>query len=248
MPSTKYQDLQSPESLADDIESTGNVEQSNFPSPPDPKTWRAKLKKVLLVAVVIWGTFSILWNAWEFVHVKLEDRSCRCGNSIHEALKNKCVYDPLQLAWLPPHCRDDEITDAFRHAAPAMFNYTWPYYAVHDKNSRILTEEEVGQFAETGQVYYAVHAHHLAHCIFNWMKEVRVPKTKITIPKRVRGLGHAAHCSTVIMINDTLDALNSVSSVTLNADVHTEQSKKFHATAVEHGVTHHLGALVEDDA
>ncbi|GIZ49845.1 hypothetical protein CKM354_001286400 [Cercospora kikuchii] len=198
------------------------------------KHWKNWLVKVALCALAVWGSVNIIWHLWDALRARPQDLSCTCGNSIAEAKKNHCRYDPLQLGWAPPHCRDDEVTDAFRHAAPAIFGHRWPYYERQDANSPMIEEHDVARFADTGQVYYTVHAHHLAHCMYIWMKQARVPQSGIVMPKRFGGDGHAEHCAGVAMINSTLDALVSVSSVSLDLDAHSEQSKKFHTLKTLH--------------
>ncbi|PPJ53016.1 hypothetical protein CBER1_11268 [Cercospora berteroae] len=211
-----------------------NAEVDTYDHPPaarygKDKHWKSRLVKVTLCALAVWGSVNIIWSLGDALRTHPRELSCRCGNSIAEAKKNHCRYDPLQLGWAPPHCRDDEVTDAFRRAAPAIFGHGWPYYERQDANSPILEEHDVASFADTGQVYYTVHAHHLAHCMYIWMKEARVPESGIVMPKRFSGDGHAEHCASVAMINSTLDALVSVSSVSLDLDAHSEQSRKFHA-------------------
>lgn len=198
--------------------------------------WKGRFAKMILTLLAIWGMVNILWHLWDTVRTitHRQGLSCRCGDSIAEAKKNGCVYDPLQLGWAPPHCRDDQATNAFRHAAPAMFGHRWPYYAKQDANSPLLQEQDIANFADTGQVYFTVHAHHLAHCMFIWMKEARVPETRSMMPKRFGGDKHAEHCAMVAMTNETLDALVSVSSVSLDLDTHSKQSNKFHALKAAH--------------
>lgn len=40
-------------------------------------------------------------------------RGCYCGTSSTEAKSMGCKYDSLAAAWLPEHCRDDELTAEF---------------------------------------------------------------------------------------------------------------------------------------
>ncbi|WPB07757.1 uncharacterized protein RHO25_012421 [Cercospora beticola] len=119
---------------------------------PQDKHWKGRLTKVTLCALAVWGSVNLISSLWDALRAHPQDLSCRCGNSIAEAKKNHCRYDPLQLGWPPPHCRDDEVTDAFRRAAPAVFGHRWPYYERQDAHSPILEEHDVANFADTGQV------------------------------------------------------------------------------------------------
>jgi hypothetical protein len=38
---------------------------------------------------------------------------CDCGESVAEAISLGCKFDALSMAWLPEHCRDDELTAEF---------------------------------------------------------------------------------------------------------------------------------------
>ncbi|KAF2217657.1 hypothetical protein CERZMDRAFT_11100, partial [Cercospora zeae-maydis SCOH1-5] len=172
----------------------------------------------IVTTLAIWGTISIIWQVWNAVRPKRDDLSCACGESIAEARTRNCIYDPLQLAWLPPHCRDDETTEQFRNAAPAEFQYngTWPYYREINNILHRISEDEVALMADTGEVYHTIHAYHLSHCAYNWIKEVRAPETGIVIPRRARGIQHAHHCAVVATENVTLDLIDTASKVRLN--------------------------------
>ncbi|OQE26035.1 hypothetical protein PENFLA_c007G08929 [Penicillium flavigenum] len=63
---------------------------------------------------------------------------CDCGRNVEEALSKHCVYDSLATAWLPPHCRDDELTAEFDQSGPSP-DGSWPYYA--DANGTIPIEK-----------------------------------------------------------------------------------------------------------
>ena len=49
---------------------------------------------------------------------------CNCGNSSSEAVAMGCEYEPLAAAWLPPACRDSELSAEFDHAGPGP-NGSW---------------------------------------------------------------------------------------------------------------------------
>ncbi|KAM3547961.1 hypothetical protein ARSEF4850_009698, partial [Beauveria asiatica] len=84
---------------------------------------------------------------------------CNCGASIKQALELDCKYDSLASAWLPPHCRDDELTAMFDRAGPGV-NGSWKYWADEDF-TREISLQDVSRLAEIpGSLYYTSHRWH----------------------------------------------------------------------------------------
>jgi hypothetical protein len=75
-------------------------------------SWIRLARSTLLFGLAAWGAAELTIKAIYAVH---QTRSCSCGTSIAEALNRGCVFDPLVPAWVPPHCRDDELTEEFRY-------------------------------------------------------------------------------------------------------------------------------------
>lgn len=122
---------------------------------------------------------------------------CDCGSTVDEALSRDCVYDALSAAWLPPYCRDDELTAEFERAGPGA-DGAWTYYL--DENATIpLTKAEIGALGETGGSFWASSEWHLAHCVFNWQKLVRMRDTGAVMETRYDSLMHAKHCSRLLL-------------------------------------------------
>ncbi|KAG9240415.1 hypothetical protein BJ878DRAFT_430339 [Calycina marina] len=78
--------------------------------------------------------------------------SCNCGESVAEAKTMGCKYDSIMAAWLPPYCRDDDLTAEFEHAGFGL-NGEWDYFSDIDK-TRKMTLEEVSMLADTGGVFF----------------------------------------------------------------------------------------------
>lgn len=76
------------------------------------RRWMVLCRKALLVTVVLCLATELIVK---LLYAIQQTRSCSCGTSIAEALSKKCVFDPLVPGWVPPHCRDDELTEEFRH-------------------------------------------------------------------------------------------------------------------------------------
>lgn len=104
----------------------------------------ALLKDIILVASGLVGFLVILNSLRECLNndnAKHEwRRSCYCGNSTAEARTLGCEYDPLSAAWLPAHCRDDDLTAEFMNDKDGP----WEYWADHD-HQKPLTLLEVGE-------------------------------------------------------------------------------------------------------
>jgi hypothetical protein len=60
-----------------------------------------------------------------------DHKSCSCGASVEEAMAMGCKYDSHALAWLPVHCRDDELTEEFEHLGPGP-DGRWELYSDPD--------------------------------------------------------------------------------------------------------------------
>lgn len=117
---------------------------------------------------------------------------CDCGSSIAEAKTKDCVYDSLATAWLPPFCRDDELTKEFDAASD------WEYYA-DKKGTKRLTRDEVAALGDTQGVFWSTRQWHIAHCTFYWQKYRRIRITGAVMEERYDRLEHVRHCSGLIL-------------------------------------------------
>ncbi|QYT03457.1 hypothetical protein H0G86_010414 [Trichoderma simmonsii] len=118
--------------------------------------------------------------------------TCDCGKTIREALSRKCVYDSLAAAWLPPYCRDVELTREFEVSGPGPEG-EWLYYA--DEAGTIpMTISEVAELGETGGTFWALRDWHVAHCLFYWQKYTRMRDTGIIMEQRFDHIAHVRHC------------------------------------------------------
>ncbi|GLB09939.1 hypothetical protein AtubIFM57258_005871 [Aspergillus tubingensis] len=122
---------------------------------------------------------------------------CDCGSTIKEALHRNCTYDSLATAWLPPHCRDAELTARFDRSGPGP-NGEWSYY-LDEYGTVPITNDEIAQLAETGGSFWSTREWHIAHCVFYWQKYRRMGKTGVVMEERFGSLSHVEHCSRLIM-------------------------------------------------
>ncbi|KAL6808387.1 hypothetical protein V8C40DRAFT_278849 [Trichoderma camerunense] len=97
---------------------------------------------------------------------------CDCGDSIREAISRNCIYDTLATAWLPPYCRDEELTAEFDKAGPGP-DGAWAYFA--DQEGKVpLNRSEVAALGDKGGSFWASRdwhierfdsLHHVQHCV-----------------------------------------------------------------------------------
>jgi hypothetical protein len=79
------------------------------------------LKSLLIFSLAFWGFFNIVQKFPEayrnhFDMISAHDhqlQGCVCGETVAEAISLGCKFDSLSMAWLPDHCRDDELTAEF---------------------------------------------------------------------------------------------------------------------------------------
>lgn len=122
---------------------------------------------------------------------------CDCGNTIQEALDRDCVYDSMATAWLPPYCRDDELTAEFDRAGPGEHG-EWAYFA--DEQGRVpLTKADLGLLGDTGGKFWVSRDWHIAHCLFYWQKYHRMRQTGAVMEDRYDRISHIKHCTRLAM-------------------------------------------------
>jgi hypothetical protein len=118
---------------------------------------------------------------------------CECGQTTEEALSRHCIYDPLSTAWLPPHCRDDELTAEFEESGPGPQGH-WDYFA--DENGTIpLSKGDIAALGPAGGAFWTSRDWHIAHCLFYWLKYKRMRSTGAVMEARFDNIKHIKHCS-----------------------------------------------------
>lgn len=130
-----------------------------------------------------------------------------------EARQRGCKYDSLCAAWLPDHCRDDELTAEFERLGDGP-NGTWLYWA-DAKHTIPLTVEEVAELGDDpGATFHMSGQWHVNHCFMFWRLEHRSRFNGKTIEGRSDTEKHIFHCQEVILHPE----VGVVSGVTLDAD------------------------------
>lgn len=133
------------------------------------------------------------------VHGETHDLDfCDCGSSVEEALAKDCVFDTLAAAWLPPYCRDADLTAAFEHVGPNA-NGSWPYFA-DEAGTVPLGIAALALLGESpGGTFWALREWHIAHCLYYWQKLVREKETGVVMERRFNSIHHVEHCTRLIM-------------------------------------------------
>ncbi|KAI1379060.1 hypothetical protein F4677DRAFT_442786 [Hypoxylon crocopeplum] len=182
--------------------------------------------RVILILLSVWGLVSLYNTAAHHItqsHNSPERfapplyPSCSCGGTtVAEAKRRGCIFTPLAIAWLPPHCVDMELSNDFDKQGPGP-NGEWDYWS--DINmTRRLTREEAGDLADHNGVFYATQDWHVTHCVYTWMKHYRSRWTGVTIERRSNGLDHIGHCKDVLKIRGGLQEIKTVAGIALDAD------------------------------
>jgi hypothetical protein len=140
-------------------------------------------------------------------------QGCDCGDSITEAISLGCTFDALAMAWLPEHCRDDELTAEFNTVGSGP-NGNWVYYA----DTLHTIEVDVSVVAAMGDNTSArVHMDenwHILHCIFYWRKQFRTKANGKMIEPRSDSERHIKHCGIVFQ----KPSYGTISGVALNTN------------------------------
>lgn len=63
---------------------------------------------------------------------------CYCGKSVEEAKSLGCKYVTMSAAYLPPHCRDDELDEEFSRLGHKP-DGSWTYHSDFERNHETQT-------------------------------------------------------------------------------------------------------------
>jgi hypothetical protein len=190
--------------------------------------------RMLTVVFAIWGVISIYLQLAELVHRDSSSSNsnapdiyrpetlgalnlCDCGSTISEALSRNCIYDTLATAWLPPHCRDDDLTTEFERVGPGP-DGSWPYFS--DQDGKIpLNKSQISELGETNGVFWTTRQWHVAHCVFYWQKYLRMRDTGVVMERRFDQIAHVKHCGRLAMNEKHNNTLLIEVNVVMNSDI-----------------------------
>ncbi|KAK2010902.1 hypothetical protein LZ32DRAFT_562112 [Colletotrichum eremochloae] len=187
------------------------------------------LKDLVLIAFAILGFVSLLQSPTSIHHahdhsdgIATSDNlqaspaiaSCDCGNSTAEAVALGCKYDSLAAAWLPEHCRDDELTAEFERSGPGP-DGKWTYWA-DTAHTKELSVEEIAKMGDDKELRFHMSGHwHVLHCIFYWRKEHRARFNGKMVEPRSDNEKHIKHCGNIFLD----PGYGTVAGVALNTDM-----------------------------
>lgn len=171
------------------------------------RIWSARPTRVIRETMVgllaIWGFVSVLlqtgfWYRAAHLFDVEQPSPCFCGYSVAEAISMGCKYDSLSAAWLPPHCRDDELTEEFERSGPGP-NGSWVYWA-DKEHMQELTLYEVSLYADRQpELFHTSLEWHRKHCIWSWLKEHRSKSNGVIYDPRSDTEAHIRHCGKMLM-------------------------------------------------
>jgi hypothetical protein len=180
------------------------------------RVWAISLTCLIVVSVGIFARPMFLYRSEAVaVYQGIQDSYplCYCGTSVVEAITRGCIYDELAITWLPPDCRDTELTDEFSRSGPEP-NGTWPYYA--DEAGLIpLGLSEVSLYADNTKHFYATYEWHIVHCNYSWRKMFRSITNKVVLEPGRNNLGHISHCLKITALGLPLQSLATKITVNL---------------------------------
>ena len=148
------------------------------------ESYSSFFSKLAVIGLALYGLYCLSHETFSRVKGIANPPSCNCGTSISEAKSKNCKFDSLATAWLPPACRDDELTAEFERSGP-LEGGAWPYYKDLRK-THLLSVEDLANMAdnESGdRTYYMTTEWFVARCLFYWRKMERAERLGTTIEK-----------------------------------------------------------------
>jgi hypothetical protein len=184
------------------------------------------VKDIALFSLAFFGIFAVFSRIAVIHDHSSQDPAllgCNCGNSVAEAISRGCKFDSLATAWLPDHCRDDELTAEFQTAGDGR-NGTWPYWADVDHKVELSLEQVAALADDPHGIVHTGPEYHKVHCIFYWRKQFRSRtklKGKMIVEPMIDNEGHIKHCGKVIL---RTGGYGGSSRVLLNTNSHAQKS------------------------
>ncbi|GKZ37819.1 hypothetical protein AbraIFM66950_009608 [Aspergillus brasiliensis] len=194
--------------------STHLLEEGHDPIPSYKQTFRSApprasplttfihlTKTCLIYSLALWGIFNLITLSTphlDHLTTMTPHTGCDCGTSVAEAIARDCKFDGLAMAWLPPHCRDDELAAEFNTVGDGP-NGTWIYYSDSERTIP-MDVSEVAALADepTALVHMSVQWHTL-HCIFYWRKQYRARFNGKIVEPRSDSEHHIKHCGQIFL-------------------------------------------------
>lgn len=212
----RYTQLSEKDSFRDSEEFT---EAGNIPSHhSDDRTHRyrflitiATTLLIILSTVQLVLTINLRFSALTTKHLQ-PDPDEPCGQVAAEAQARGCIFDYGLVSWVPPHCYDKDLDEAFRAREPFEFYYPNEDDSGPDFSSPITSMELL---AGNPRRSWTTFRFHVAHCLHSWQYMHKAVDNGRRLSKALEGFGHTTHCSGVAM-NDTVALSEIVTKVTID--------------------------------
>ncbi len=152
--------------------------------PSKIQSYSSFISKLAIVGLALYRLYVLSHGTFNHVKGTAKPAICNCGSSISEAKSKNCKFDSLATAWLPPTCRDDELTAEFERSGP-LEEGSWPYYKDLRK-THLLSVEDLASMAdnESGdRTFYMTTEWFVARCMFYWRKMERAERLGTTIER-----------------------------------------------------------------
>ena len=179
------------------------------------------ISKLAIFGLALYGLHCLSLETFKRLNEIAKPTICNCGSSIADAKSKGCKFDSLATSWLPPACRDDELTAEFERSGP-LEGGAWPYYKDLRK-MHLLSVEDLANMAdnESGdRTYYMTTEWYIARCLYYWRKMERAEKLGTTIERSFLDTsidGHNIsswhHCANVYLEGTPRDQISTAGLV-----------------------------------
>lgn len=123
-----------------------------------------------------------------YTYEEVDNRVYECGDTVSEAIRLGCEFDPVSFAWLPERCLDREL------AAQLTSQTNWTLHADPDGK---LPKSDMA-FASNESATYISNSNHILHCLYSWR---RLHRMILSGKPYHSGLsyGHTVHCTETVL-------------------------------------------------
>ncbi|KAK4214180.1 hypothetical protein QBC37DRAFT_314795 [Rhypophila decipiens] len=119
-----------------------------------------------------------------------------CGLSPGEARKNKCIFDPIIMGWVPGRCHDADLARDF------MSRRNWTFHRTPDANMNSKTDHVMGihdLLAGDWDFLYVEPQFYIHQCLYTWKKTWRAAvDAAVVVDGYLADEHHTNHCQMLI--------------------------------------------------
>lgn len=141
--------------------------------------------RYVLIAYVL---ASLAW----FAKGTIPPRLSSCGETVEEASRRGCVFDPLTVTWLPSSCYRGS-TQEFLDAGP--HNGSWGYW--RDQDGKVPVSDLGARIGE--KVYWTTEGEHLTHCAYLIIRNAAAQEMGMRLDRTSGSMHHTRHCAMFLL-------------------------------------------------